>query len=207
MSDEEKRSPDIGLVYPKGAFSAEELSEYNRELEAAGLSFGTCEDQTTGWACFDVFVPLLKVFLSHDFVLGLSTGMLSAMAWDGAKAVIKRICKSVADKKPRRLTGGRIEDIKEPIHIIVGNISVVLPAGSNDEVIQHTVDKAFEYLLKETSTQYPLFALYDDTSESFKSFTERELLDQIIAEHRAEQAEKDEDILTVHREEDTKETP
>ncbi len=156
MSDEEKRSPDISLVYPKGAFFAAELSEYNRELEAAGLSFSACEDQTTGWACLDVFVPLLKVFLSHDLVRELSTDILSAMIWDSVKAVIKRICKSVADKKPRRLTGGRIEDIKEPIHIIVGNISVVLPAGSNDEVIQHTVDKAFEYLLKETSNQHPV---------------------------------------------------
>ncbi len=207
MSDKEKRNPDIGLIYPKDMFSAEELSEYNRELEAAGLSFGALGNQTSVQACLGFFVPLIKIFLSPAFISAFLTSVLSAIAWDSAKAVIRKICKSIAENKPRRFSNGRIENIEAPIQIIVGNVRVVLPADSSDEVIQHTVDKAFEYLLKETSTEELLYALYDEASDRFKSYMEREILDRIIAEHRAEQNKDDIDVITIQREQDIKEQP
>lgn len=199
----DKQVPDIGVLYTDGSLSLEELADYEHSLNAVGVSFDSRLNNTIVQASLDIFVPFVQIFLSQSFLVSIS----AAIVWDTIKAVVGKIIKAVMNKHPRWLSSSAIEDVKEPIHIVAGNVNIVLPSGCSDETIHYAIDKAFEYIktpLNGINTSERIFALYDEESGCYKPYTESEIIKQAIAEHELKRQIKH-DEMTIKTGQDSKE--
>ena len=95
-------------------------------------------------------------------------------------------------KHPRKLSKGNVEDVREPIHIVVGNTSIILPSWCRDEIIIHSIDMAFEHITdtqNKTTTFEKAFMQYDEKTDCFKDYTKEEISHQEIKETKQDTIE------------------
>lgn len=179
------KQPDIGILYSESVFSEAEIQEYKNELSARGLILAAHEQKKIIWASLDFFVPIVHIVLSREVMQNFFIGFATSLIYDWVKLFVKTIWGKVKQKKPKKLSGGKIEDYRYPIHITYGNISAVFPTNIDESIVNHYIDKLFEHLNTAHSDGH-FYAVYNENTDCFENYSEAEIIDREIKEQKWE---------------------
>lgn len=155
-----RQHPDIGFVFYQNSFSKEEIEEMKQECERKGITFDFQERTCTTWACLDVLAPLFQIILSPEVVNSVLNQLFKSATYDFLKYSVISIWRKVRSKKALKVTSQGAEPISSSINIRVENIEGVFPATTDEEIVNHFIDKLFDYL-KTTHSSSHQYALYD----------------------------------------------
>ena len=167
--------PDIGIVYCKNSFEVFELADIESEMTAHGLKLMAHERSPYINASIDFFVPFLQILISPDMVLALSQGLLTNAAYDGIKALLKRIYNKFHKKPVIKIQGGNITEEAANIHFVVGNNHLVLPVDIDTEKFEYVVDK----FMSVAATSAPIettYTFFSEKDNAVLSKTENEII-------------------------------
>ena len=154
------KASDIGLVFYKGLFSDEEVREIKFLFDERYLSFDRREKNSTVLACLDFFVPTAQIVLSPDFLQQIANGAISSFAYDLAKNCILKIWSRLIAKNSKKITGGKIIECEDCIHLCGNGFNAVFPQNADKDIISRYIDKSFEYL-SHNSTKQREFLVFD----------------------------------------------
>ena len=180
-------APDITLIYDKGLFNEKEIQEFLSLAEASGLSFAVKENKYIKIAAsLDFFSPIVRIILSNEFLFLLARDCVSSAVYDSAKYLVKRIWQKIVHIKPKKISGGKITDYENCIHLSGNGFDAVFPSATDESIINHYIDRSFDYLCRNTAA-HPRFVLLDNQSGELHSYTESEVIEMAMKENKDKQ--------------------
>lgn len=171
--------PDVGVVYFDGTLLAEEISELKKYADENKLQLALKKNENRVYACLDIFVPAIQIFISSEFI---ANSLISGAIYDATKSIIMKIWSFVKQKNCFKVTNGKTSNSEPCIHIKAPNegIEAIFPNTTDKAVVEHYIDRLFDYLSKaKTQRKY---LIYNKDEDCFTEICESEIIKKYVHE-------------------------
>ena len=173
----------LGLEYLNGAFTDQELKQLSNTLEKSGITLVSNATRPRHIAGIETLFPQIQIFLSHDIIQAIATGLAANVLYDTLKALIKLVRKLSSNKPFAKIQNGNIDTAAVPnIHFNIGSMHAVLPVEVDDEKYEYFVNKMFETANAQTVTKESYLVL-DSTTGEVQLLTKEQIVAKTITQN------------------------
>lgn len=179
----EKR-PDIIITCIKGCFRDPEIEKAESEMKTYDLKLKIYQDPEYRFcnASIDLFVPIMQILLSPEFLFALGQGIVTNAAYDGVKHLLNSVRKMFCKHNVYKIESNSIRTEEANIQFIIGDKHLILPVDVDDNKFEYAVD-AFMAKAFEADNCEPTYVFYQDDNGELKEKTESEIIREEIEKH------------------------
>lgn len=177
----------IGLRYIKGIPSDEDLQNIHSTFSNNSIEFDKYDISGHPQNSSTDLVALIAIYISSDFFISYTSGVLSALTFETIKSAILHIWNKVSNKKATMLQSGN-KITEEPIDVDIQlelensrKLSIRLGHEVSDDLKKLALDKAFEAIKNNQivkGTDYKV--LLDSKTFSWEFYTIHEFINKYL---------------------------
>lgn len=179
----EKR-PDIIITCIKGCFQDYEIEKAESEMETYDLDLKIYQDAEHRFcnASIDLFVPIMQILLSPDFLVALEQGIVTNAAYDGVKHLLNSVRKMFCKRNVYKIESNSVRTEEPNIQFVIGDKHLILPVDVDDNKFEYAVD-AFMDRAFEADNCEPTYVFYQDDESELKERTRSDIIREEIEKH------------------------
>lgn len=191
--------PEIIMLYDNGLFSDFEIEQIQNECSGHSIKLCSQEKEPVIMACLDDLAPAIQFILSPGFIVNLLNNSTTSAVYDFSKYILKKIWTYAKRKIGHKVTSTTVVPQEPGIHLQAGNINAIFPKGTDNILVEHYIDKLFEYLktTKEIESNETKYVIYDSKTDQIISYTLSELMRKEVEEYKNKNAQKESDTETI----------
>lgn len=165
----------IGLEYLENTFESDEIKELESGLNMLGIDLKVRSNPPKPIMGIENLFPQIQILLSSNIVQEICLGVVTGAIWDGIKLFFKSLRKMVKKKPFTRVSNGKADTKATPnIYVNIGKSHIVLPMDIDDKKFEYFVDKMFETINQDTTTEEK-YAFYDSKNETLEYYSRHEI--------------------------------
>ena len=166
----------IGIDYLQGMMTDEDIHDMEAITSQEGITLTTTNHPSKHIAGFEKLFPQMMVFLSSDLAIGIYAGLIANGLCVAIKKLFVVIKEKTQNKRCTKLQGAIIEENVLPtIHVIIGDVHVILPVNITDEQYALFVDNLFE-AIKEQNITKQTYCIYKAETNEFQFLSKEEIV-------------------------------
>lgn len=131
----------IGLDYLDGTFLPDDIAALEGYLQWAGISLTIRHHSERYLAGIGDLFADISIFLSSDIVSAIVFGTVTNGVYDALKWTLQYMYRSLKGKQLTRMRGKKVENVTPKVHLMLGDMHVMLPHDVGEEKFEYVVDK------------------------------------------------------------------
>ena len=176
------------LDYLEGSFDEDELKELEGILDSSQLSLTINQHEPIHLNAIEELFPQVRMFLSHDIVTTIISGLATSSLYDTLKASLSFIYHRMRAKPFYMISANKkIQEEIPNCQLIIGDAKVILPMKlDNEDFNKYVVDRFFESVDKKALSAN-CYIRYNENTRLFECLSERQITERHFDEFRKKQ--------------------